>query len=1293
MVEPATLLSDAISQMVKQGVDVLLVGSLQTLGWLSEHDVVKLVALGIDLPTTPVSAVMNPIEIKLKLSDLEDISKIVLLSRQYQSNCLLIVDEEDQLVGTVSHKNVCQVIEQITQLNQQIDIDDDCLAPAAMPLTKSELGIEIMELVDHSLIWQHRNRQQLLDMSDRQMTQQQLMLQLILDTIPECICWKDINSVFLGCNLNFARMLGFEHPEEIVGKTDDDLLANYQDADFCRASDARVIKTGTPEYHIIELLLKTNEQQIWLKTNKVPLRDSEGKVIGVLCTLEDVSEQQAALRDRQEALTQSEQRFRNLVEASSDWVWEVDENTIYTYASPQIRDILGYEPQELLGKTPFDFMPPAEAQRVKDIFAPIAAMQQPFKFLESINIHRDGHLVILETSGVPIVDLTGKLCGYRGIDRDITTRKQAEVNLHNTQQQLQAILDNSPTVIFVLDTQNRFVLINQEYEKLINFTQNEIVGKSIYDVWPDDIAKRFALNNHLLMTNGIPTESEEVIPQQDGLHTYLTVKFPLKDVHGVTYAVCGIATDITERKRAEEELRQSEERFRLLIADVKDYAIYMLDPEGRVMSWNSGAECITGYQTTEIIGQDFACFFVPEDIAKALPTQQLEIAAATGRYECESLFVRKDGSHFWANCILTALRDQTSKLRGFAKVTRDITERKMAEDCLLRFQKAIESTSDGVAIEDNQGIGIYVNPAFTELYGYNLEELQAVGGMWVIFHMPDERSQIFTSVLKGESWRGEVTMRSHEGNLLQVDLRVDAIKDTNGKVVGTVCIHTDITQRQQVEEGLRLRDRAIDASSNGIIIADASIPNGPIIYVNPAFERMTGYLAEEVIGQNFRLFQSADIEQPGIQELKLAMQAGKACTVVLRNYRKDGRLLWNELNISPVYDSTGQLTHYIGIQTDITERKQAETALLISQQRLQYLLTSSPAVIYTCKTLGDFGDIFVSDNITTITGYETWEFIQDTNFWSNRIHPEDLSSVLAEFSQVLEKRQYKLEYRFLHKDGTYHWLYDQGRIVEDDTGNPVEMVGYLIDMTERKQLEEELKIALEKEKELSELKSRFVSMTSHEFRTPLSTILSSSELLEHYRHKWTEEKQLIHLHRIQSAVKRMTEMLNDVLVIGKAEAGKLEFIPTSFDLMAYCRHLVGEIQANISNQQLHFISEYKTIPCYMDEKLLGHILHNLLANAIKYSPDDSTIQFTFDCQNEYAIFEIKDQGIGIPPEDIPRLFESFHRAKNVGNIVGTGLGLAIVKKCVDIYQGEISVVSQLGMGTKFTVKLPLNNQI
>jgi PAS domain S-box-containing protein len=264
-----------------------------------------------------------------------------------------------------------------------------------------------------------------------------------------------------------------------------------------------------------------------------------------------------------------------------------------------------------------------------------------------------------------------------------------------------------------------------------------------------------------------------------------------------------------------------------------------------------------------------------------------------------------------------------------------------------------------------------------------------------------------------------------------------------------------------------------------------------------------------------------------------------------------------------------------------------------------------------------------------------------------------------------------------------------------------EYVAILRDITERKQVEAEIRDALAKEKELGDLKSSFVTMASHEFRTPLTTILSSAELLEIYSFKWDQEKKIKHFQRIQAAVKQMIHLLNDVLLIGKAEAGKLECNPAPLDLFQFCCDLVEEMQITTKSHNIAFVSNMHSLhinpddcsKAYLDEKLLRHILSNLLSNAIKYSPQGGSVNFELIYQQGEAIFHITDQGIGIPVVDRDQLFNSFHRASNVGTISGTGLGLAIVKRSTDLHGGKIAVNSEVGVGTTFTVSLPLHKQV
>ena len=275
------------------------------------------------------------------------------------------------------------------------------------------------------------------------------------------------------------------------------------------------------------------------------------------------------------------------------------------------------------------------------------------------------------------------------------------------------------------------------------------------------------------------------------------------------------------------------------------------------------------------------------------------------------------------------------------------------------------------------------------------------------------------------------------------------------------------------------------------------------------------------------------------------------------------------------------------------------------------------------------------------------------------------------------------------KNGTEIPVAEYTSPIIDDKGKITGLVINFRDVTDIKQAETEIHNALLKEKEVNESKSQFICNTSHEFRTPLATILSSADLLEQYGHRWVESKKLEHLHRIQNATEHMTKLLDDVLLVNKTELGKWEFKPTSLNLVNFCQDLVQEMQLIAGDRyMIKFMNHGAHNHCCFDEKLLRHILTNLLSNAIKYSPQGGIIEFNLICTQIATIFTIKDNGIGIPEKDQKQLFQSFHRGSNVGATSGTGLGLTIVKEAVEVYGGEIAFTS-VGVGTTFTVTLPL----
>jgi PAS domain S-box-containing protein len=251
------------------------------------------------------------------------------------------------------------------------------------------------------------------------------------------------------------------------------------------------------------------------------------------------------------------------------------------------------------------------------------------------------------------------------------------------------------------------------------------------------------------------------------------------------------------------------------------------------------------------------------------------------------------------------------------------------------------------------------------------------------------------------------------------------------------------------------------------------------------------------------------------------------------------------------------------------------------------------------------------------------------------------------------------------------------------------LVALTLEAASRAQAEADVRQALAREQDLNELKSRFVSMTSHEFRTPLTAILSSTEMLEAYGERLGSDKTAKLYGMIKTAVSNMTSLLEEVLFIGKSDTGHLEFNPTDTDVDAFCEELLREIRAGVGRaHHVVYIGPGHPVPAQVDAQLLRQIVANLLSNGIKFSPEGSTVTLSCDRQPDRLRFEVTDQGLGIPPEDQANLFSTFHRARNVNNIQGTGLGLAIVRKCVDLHGGEITFSSELGRWTRFQVLIP-----
>ncbi|WP_193194561.1 scytonemin biosynthesis sensor histidine kinase [Nostoc sp. MG11] len=370
---------------------------------------------------------------------------------------------------------------------------------------------------------------------------------------------------------------------------------------------------------------------------------------------------------------------------------------------------------------------------------------------------------------------------------------------------------------------------------------------------------------------------------------------------------------------------------------------------------------------------------------------------------------------------------------------------------------------------------------------------------------------------------------------------------------------------------------------------------------------------------------------------------------------------------------------------DITESKQTEEALRLNAARFQTLAETTDASTFLIQGMRL---CYVNPAVELLTGYTRKELL--TGFDLRRLIKSKKRRHVRNQGEATNF-EYQ-EMNILTKNGTERWLACTVAILDgvlDFGGNPVELIAG-IDITDYKYAESELNQALEQAKQLSELRARFLSMVCHQFRTPLNTVSFSNSLLKRHMDEWTQEEIQPLFDHIQTAVEQLSQMLDDILFFAKAEAAKINFQPKSVEIVQFCNDLVAQMQMSSSQNPINFVSQVECLTAYVDKKLLESVLNNLLDNAIKYSSSRSVIDLKLSCENGKIVFQVKDRGIGISVADQQQLFEPFYRGSNIDHIPGTGLGLSIVKTLVDLHGGQIAMESEVGVGTTFTVMLPLS---
>lgn len=1063
---------------------------------------------------------------------------------------------------------------------------------------------------------------------------------------------------------------------------------------------------------------------------------------------------------------------------------------------------------------------------------------------------------------------------------------------------LHALLGPMAEVVFILDSQGCFLEYLPALTDEFLSHNPELKGRNISEYFPDKIGKKFIKALKGVQKSQRSQQMEFTLEEEQDVHFEVRL-FPLND-----HKIIATIRDVTNRVQNEKNLLEEKSRLRNYL-DSAGSLFIVLRPDCSIALVNRKASEVLGYPVETILNKDWLPFISgvhEQKRLKILFEQTFRVGRALSDY-FESPITSKSGEIRlirWQNALL---KNTAGNATGLICSGVDITEQREAENQLraseTRNRAILEAIPDVILLHDSQGRILEVKESVHSPHCFTEARIR---GKYITDVFPGQQGAEMLKTIQESCQTGvprvlEFSLETERG-LLSYEMRYVCLEDKQ-----VMAVARNVTHAKAIQQVLNLRNRALEAAGNGIIITDAILPDLPIIYCNEAFTKITQYSEQEAIGKNCRFLQGPETDPEKVGQIRDALKKGEACRVVLRNYRKDGSLFWNELAITPIHNEDGRLTHFIGVQNDISkrvfeaERKDhtrrileaithdkplktvagmiasflrahfPDTALQIAlwkpgREELETLAesglpevlkrklrkvdlkkdpvcpcalavkTRQPALLEDLqtnkatgiflKTLKEAGlkscgsfPVLSSDEkvLGTCTFYdrssrdqdqEQRDIVADATQLAGlaierhltRIHLEESNIKLEKYAKNLEKdvarrtrevestlqklmesnlslqdqikttreaedrakanqelfaaiarnfpkgviMVFNAQGNYVHLEGeelSRMGLKDWRFIGEPILKTPALSVDALRDLeekvrqtlhgehlsfeiqirenaysvnsmplfvkdsprwallvftnvTEQKKSEEDLLRALRIEQELNDLKSRFISMASHEFRTPLSAIHSSAILIAKQNAPGMEDKRMRYLRQIKNNVRNLVVILDDFLSLSKLEEGNIEAVPDRFDALNLIRSVLEELESNLKVGQ-HFSEafEMSTLQVYQDPKLLRQILVNLLSNAIKYTPEKSSILIQIDRDGPGFTIAIQDRGMGIPEEEHDQLFNRFFRAKNAVNIPGTGLGLHLVKLYTELMGGTITFKSELNKGSTFTLKLPV----
>jgi PAS domain S-box-containing protein len=862
----------------------------------------------------------------------------------------------------------------------------------------------------------------------------------------------------------------------------------------------------------------------------------------------------------------TEKNLTTILESIPDLLFEVGfDGTIYHYQAHR-KDLLAVPPSEFIGKKFQDLMP---ADITENCFAALEeAEQKGWSIGKQYSLDLPSGINWFELSVSTIKGKSNTDKRYLLLARDITYRKQVENDLQENKDNLQSIFDSVSEAIYVLDDKGIFINVNKGAEKMYQYTREELIGQSPQSVAAPGLNDLDEVNRIIqsVFENGKPISFEFWTVRKNG------EIFPKEVVvnrgkHLGKYVLIVTARDISERKKAENELKKSKDKLKNVF-NLANSGIILADLEGKFLDFNSWWPKMTGYSQEEFNNMKNFGITHPDDLEKSKLWLTKIINGEIDKYQIEKRYIRKDKTIFWGESSVSAIKDKHNKIISTIGIVTDITERKLAEESLReseeKYRGLVENSPDGIIIYVEDKI-TYVNTEALRIVKAKNND-QIIGKSVLDFIHPDSKESIIQRMIEiiADEYASiivEEKLISLSGEIIYAELKaIPTIFEHQNAV--QVIIH-DITERKRSQDKIKQLSQAVEQSPVAIEITDTK---GIIEYINPKFVETTGYSYEEIIGNNPRMLKSGYTSDNEYKQLWKTITSGNEWFGEFHNKKKDGSLYWESASISPITNEQGKTTHYIAIKEDITERKNIEKQLIKAK---------------------------------------------------------------------------------------------------------------------------------EKAEESDRLKLAFLANMSHEIRTPMNGILGFTELLKVKNLSGDIRQEYINI--IEKSGKRMLNIINDIISISKVESGQIEVTASETNVNEQIEYLQTffKPEAEQKNISLFLTKQLSSKDAFIktDREKLYAILTNLIKNAIKFT-NEGSIEFGCERKGDYIVFFIKDTGLGISDSHKKIIFERFRQANDSvsRSHEGSGLGLAISKAYVEILGGNIWVESKEGIGSSFYFTLPFHTE-